>query len=325
MSGAASRHHWWVVPVCIALVLAIVDGQFSRAAEPAAIAKITKRIAVPGKGNVAAAGGAVWATDDKGTLSRIDPATNRVVARIPLATRSPQLCCADGFGALWIADAAADTVIRVGVRQNKVAARIPVGRLPVGTAVGFGSVWVANNGAGSVMRIDPERNEVEATIRVGRRGTGTHYGNGPLALAVGGESIWATVPNSGTVVRIDPRSNRVSGTLRAEGRCTLAARGSSVWAAAACGQTRISRIDAKAGRVAATRDVGDVPGPPAVLGRYVWTVTFSGKLARLDAQTLKPAGRMQLRGLNIEGEALAAGNGALWIRAEGFVVRLAPR
>lgn len=316
---------WWVVPICVALVLAVVDGSTSRASAPGAIATITKRIVLPGKGNVVAAGGAVWATDAKGTLAKIDPATNRVVARIPLAARSPQLCCGAGFGALWLADTETDTVLRVGIRQNTVVARIPVGRSPVGTAVGFGSVWVANNRAGSVMRIDPETNRVDATISVGKSGTGAHYGNGPLGLAVARESVWATVPNAGRVVRIDPRSNRVTATLGAKGRCTLAARAGSVWAAGACGHTRISRIDARSGRVTATHDLGDVPGPPAVLGRYVWTVMFSHNLARLDARTLEPAGRMRLRGLNTDGEALAAGHGALWVRAEGFVVRMAPR
>jgi hypothetical protein len=117
----------------------------------------------------------------------------------------------------------------------------------------------------------------------------------------------------------------VSATFAVRGRCTLTARGRSLWAAGACGETRISRIDAVAGRVAATRDLGDVPGPPAVLGPYVWTVGFSGKLFRLDAQTLKPTGRMGFGGLDVEGEALAAGHGSLWVRAQGFVVRLRPR
>jgi DNA-binding beta-propeller fold protein YncE len=314
----------WLVIVAVVVLLSIGAAP-PRAAAPGAIATIAKRIAVTGKGNVVAIGGAVWATDDAGRLFRIDPGVNRVVARIPLATRSSQLCCAFGFGALWLADAASDTVIRIGVRENAVLARIPVGRSPVGTTVGSGSIWVANNGGASVMRIDPRTNEVVATIHVGRRGVGPHYGNGPLALAAAGKAIWATVPNSGTVVRIDPRTNRVGVKLAVRDQCTLTARGSNVWAAGACGKTMISRIDTATRRVAVTRDVGDVPGPPVVLGRYVWTVTFSGKLARLDARTLRPAGRMPLRGLNVEGESLAAGHGALWVRSEGLVVRLAPR
>jgi virginiamycin B lyase len=319
------RHAWLVVLVTLILLLAFSGGEATRAAQPTAIAKETKRIAVPGRGNVAAVGGAVWATDDAGRIWRINASTNRVVARIPLATRAPQFCCTFGFGALWLADQAAETLLRVDTGKNAVVARIPVGRSPVGTAVGFGSVWVANNGGASVMRIDPVTNKVVATIPVGRAGTGRPYGNGPLALAVGGGSVWATVPNSGTIVRIDPRANRVTASLAVRNRCALTARGGSVWAAGACADTRISRIDAKAGRVAATRDIGEPPGPPAVLGRYLWTVTFEGRLARLDAQTLKPAGSMSLPRLNVEGESLATGHGALWVRAEGFVVRLAPR
>ena len=315
----------WLGVAVAAVLAALVGDEAPRAAPPGGIATITNRIAVPGTGTVAAIGGAVWATDDSGRLFRIDSTTNRVVARIPLATRSPQLCCAFAFGALWLADAASDTVIRVRVRENAVVARIPVGRSPVGTTFGFGSIWVANNRGASVMRIDPRTNKVVATIRVGRPGVGAHYGNGPLAVAAAGDAIWATVPNAGTVVRIDPESNRAGVKLAVRDQCSLTARGRNVWAAGACGKTMISRIDAAARRVAATRDVGDVPGPPVVLGRYVWTVTFSGKLARLDARTLKPAGRMSLRGLNVEGESLAAGHGALWVRAQGFVVRLAPR
>ena len=174
-------------------------------------------------------------------------------------------------------------------------------------------------------RVDPDTSKVVATIPVGRTGAGDPYGNGPLAVAIGGGSVWATVPNAGIAVRIDPRWNRVTATRRARSVRTLTARGRSLWAAGSCGETRISRIDAVAGRVAATRDLGDVPGPPVVLGPYVWTVAFSGKLVRLDAQTLKPTGEMGLGGLDVEGEALAASYGSLWVRAQGFVVRLIPR
>ena len=61
------RHAWPVVVATFVMLLALSSGEATRAAQPTAIAKETKRIAVPGMGKVAVVGGAVWATDEAGT------------------------------------------------------------------------------------------------------------------------------------------------------------------------------------------------------------------------------------------------------------------
>lgn len=312
-------------PIALAVGIAIVLAATEAATPRTPVARVVKTISVPGQGAIAVGGGAVWATANSGWLYRISPKSNAIVARIALRTRSPQFCCTFAFGAVWLSDADADTLLRISVRTNEVVSRIPVGRAPVGTTASFGSVWVANNADGSVMRIDPGSNRVVATIRVGAPGSQRPYGNGPLSLTTAGGSVWATVPNANALVRIDPATNSVVATVRTHRQCVAVGRRASVYVAAACGGPTISRISTRTNRVATRVRLREVPGPPVVRGRYLWAVTFDGGIVKLDATNLDLAGRVELRGFDFEGESLAASPDALWVRANGAVVRLAPR
>jgi YVTN family beta-propeller protein len=75
-----------------------------------------------------------------GTLTRIDPATNSVVATIPIGGNPAGV--AVGEGSVWIADPGTRSVVRVDPKKDRVV-RIRVGGRPRGIAVGDGSVWVS--------------------------------------------------------------------------------------------------------------------------------------------------------------------------------------
>jgi YVTN family beta-propeller protein len=77
----------------------------------------------------------------KGTLTRIDPATNSVEATIPIGGNPAGV--AVGEGSVWIADRGTRSVVRVDPERNRVVARIKVGSRPRGIAVGDGSVWIS--------------------------------------------------------------------------------------------------------------------------------------------------------------------------------------
>lgn len=76
----------------------------------------------------------------RGTVSRIDPGTNAIVATIPVG-REP-FGIAAGDGAVWVANRTDFTVSRIDPRTNRVVATIPIGNRPQGIAVGDGAVWV---------------------------------------------------------------------------------------------------------------------------------------------------------------------------------------
>jgi YVTN family beta-propeller protein len=137
--------------------------------------------AVPLSGSprlVAAGAGAVWAVGGR-TLWRIDPGSQRVVARtqLPFAPRALDA----GDGSVWLVDSAGDAVVRVDPRTGRPMSRIDVGNGAVAVAVGPGSVWVANRSDGTVSRIDPSRNAVVKTVRVGAS---------PVDLVVGLGGVW---------------------------------------------------------------------------------------------------------------------------------------
>jgi YVTN family beta-propeller protein len=126
--------------------------------------------------------GGVWVLGDAvdRRLSKIDPRTARIRARIPLAFAPGGV--AAGLGGVWVTAQLDDKVVRIDPRTNRIVATIAVGRAPWGVAVGEGAVWVANTIDGTVSRIDPSTNRVVATIRVGAN---------PKELAVGEGSVWA--------------------------------------------------------------------------------------------------------------------------------------
>ena len=208
--------------------------------------KVTKKLAV-GTGNVApsvaASADSIWAfTDDKTTLSRIDPELNVVVAEI----RIPASCNSLTFGetALWVTCPAENRVLRINPETNQVEKHIDTSASPKALVIGEGSVWVLCEKEGKVERIDPKTNKIAKTIDLGAPAIGAgiadglgslwvtmqgfpltridttpdkekvlqqFYGEGGGAIQVGLGSLWLSNFNNGTLWRIDPK--RVAATL----------------------------------------------------------------------------------------------------------------
>ena len=161
---------------------------------------------------VAAGRPGVWATaPNRGVVMRIDPATNDVVAEIPL--EGFPVGIAIGFGSVWVAtpdppEGAEGAVSRIDPRSNEVVRTILVDNLPEFLAVGPNAVWVTSNN-GTVAEIDPRTNQVVETVRV--------TDGGRTSVAAGGGAVWATeIAGPGgeaPVVRIDPETAQVAGAV----------------------------------------------------------------------------------------------------------------
>jgi virginiamycin B lyase len=160
------------------------------------------------EGSIVIGAESVWVmTDDKGTLARIDPASNGIVAEIYVPSGSYGI--AFGEGAVWVTSTAHDSVTRVDPNTNVVGETIAVGKAPRFIAAGLGSIWTLNQGDGSVSRIDPKTNKVVATIEVGVPG-----GGGEIAAGEG--SVWVTAFQF-PLSRIDSTSNMVVQQFFGEG------------------------------------------------------------------------------------------------------------
>jgi YVTN family beta-propeller protein len=159
----------------------------------------------------------LWVGADGALLTRVNPTTGKFTRHVD--TGNIPGAIAEGAGAIWVADAFANNVVRVD--GGLVAQTIPVGNGPSSVAVGQGAVWVADRGDDTVVRIDPNNNTPTAPIPVG---------HSPSGIAVGYGAVWVANSRDGTVSRIDPSTNRVVSTIPVGGSPQkIAVGGGRVW------------------------------------------------------------------------------------------------
>jgi streptogramin lyase len=138
-------------------------------------------------------------SDDRTTLSRIDPDQNQVVAEIRLPAGCTSLVFAEA--ALWAACPTEDRVLRINPETNAVEKRIEVSARPHSLAASLGSIWVLCEKDGKVDRIDPKTNKVSKSIDLGVPGASG-------GIAAGAGSIWVTLADF-PLTRIDPQTEKV--------------------------------------------------------------------------------------------------------------------
>ena len=227
---------------------------------------------------------AVWvAATNPYALRRIDPATNKIVATVPL---SGEACSglAFGFGSIWAWICGVKPgLARIDVAKNAASALLPIS--PAGEEGGIAasadSVWMVTDKAGTLTRIDPLTNYVrqrivippssynpifsDGIVRVnsvesnvltavdaesGKTLESIHVGPKPRFLTSGSDSVWTLNQGDGSISRVDEKSRRVSVTLQAGipgsgGDITFGT--GSVWASVF--DIPVTRIDAKTNRV----------------------------------------------------------------------------
>ena len=157
--------------------------------------------------DVAYAFGSVWASNNfDGSVSRINPATNRVVKTIKTGGQPSNFAVA--ADALWVGSNATSgqDVFRIDPATNTSTA-VHVGHdSPSGIVTSADAVWTANGGDDTVTRIDPSTKAVVATLKVGSKpAQGAAAPNG---------TIWIPNFNDNTISVIDPKTNAVVATIK---------------------------------------------------------------------------------------------------------------
>jgi class 3 adenylate cyclase/streptogramin lyase len=162
-------------------------------------------------GPMVLARGALWFLSGDTTLSRIEPRTGQVEARIRykgFAGVGPAFVAADSE-AVWVYGGGALT--RIDPESNEIVSSVEITASgPI--AAGLGSVWVADRQNNQVLQVAPESvlgsaPSVVRTIAVG----GT-----PIGVAAGAGSLWVAVAD-GTVAKVDPLSGEVTDTIMVGG------------------------------------------------------------------------------------------------------------
>jgi virginiamycin B lyase len=211
--GAGFGSVW--VPSCAGPSILRIDPRTDRI-----VAKIETTIAGVdhgGEGLIDVGEGGVWLMTTSDTLSRIDPATNKIATNVSVVDGS--FAVAVGAGSIWATSWSENKVTRVDP-AGKVLATIDVGPSPLFLAAGEGAVWVLNQGDGSVARIDPSSNAV-TRIAASSAGEG-----GCIAAGLG--AVWVTIPGA-PLTRIDPATDAVTEQFVGQGGDCLSVGYRSVW------------------------------------------------------------------------------------------------
>jgi DNA-binding beta-propeller fold protein YncE len=214
--GSPSRTPWRPVPPATA------TGPFTvERVPPTTVAAVVGQPVDRSVGarQLALAAGSLWvAAQDSNQVLRVDPASGRVSAVIPVGQ---PLGIAAGFGVLWVTSYGEHpALLRIDPASLRVTTRVS---LDVGAAVavGAGAVWVAcgeGNGP-SLQRVDPASGHITARIWLTSRVTA-----GCGLWSVAAESRWVWVGDeAGALWRIDATTSRA----RALG---VSVSGASSWA-----------------------------------------------------------------------------------------------
>jgi len=265
---------------------------------------------------VAIAPNGVWVTNWlDNTLTRIDPATSKVLQTLPLTLTGyagPE-AIAFGDGSLWVTttdfddsgNPLAGSLERVNPATGQQQATIPIGKGAYDVEVSPGAVWVPLSDDNSVLRVDTATNAVAATIPVP---------GGPLGVAIGAGSLWVSSAD-GKVARIDPATNSIVTTIATQDSGGYVAfGGGAVWVTNAGHKDTpdgmLTRIDPATNGVAASVTVGSNPVELAYAGGSVWVGLFgTPTVVRVSATTNAVLNRVTV---NHPVYAIAATEHAVW-------------
>src|ERR1700682_576464 len=140
-------------------------------------------------------GDAVWVTTvlpEPTSIFRIDPATNRVVARVETGQPvSGPLAYADS--GLWVANNNG-YLTRIDSRTNKVVGNFEVGSPKWAAMLSVGkNLWISAPLDNILARFDPATGAVASTVRAGSR---------PQMFALLGTDMWVASYGDGTLVKL---------------------------------------------------------------------------------------------------------------------------
>ena len=238
------------------------------------------------------ADGAVWVSNHHGdTVSRIDPATNTVVATIPSPGGPSGF--AFGAGSVWVYGGNTPGLTRIDPEGNKALATIPLKQHVFDDpAFAAGGVWFVVEG-GKLFKLAASTNRVSKRIRIDPvqarglayganrlwgadsnerlfsvdpvRGRVRRYRSGCCAswpFAFGSGSVWVAGANGRSVLRFEPSSGRLLARIRVPvtGALGIAYGDAALWAAGGGTNSHLTlvRIDPTRNRVVQQVDLGAI-------------------------------------------------------------------
>jgi YVTN family beta-propeller protein len=167
---------------------------------------------------LAVAGGAVWARGYPNDVLRIDPVTNSQVATIPVD--SPfDLVAADG--AVLVPTVASSVVLRIDAATNAVSELNPVGDSAItGYWLDGGTLWLST--ASDIVHVDLATNQVIASFPIPENVQGS-------LVAVSEDAVWVTAGPDSLLWKLDRDSGEALGSVPLPDIRDLRYRDGSFW------------------------------------------------------------------------------------------------
>ena len=268
-------------------------------------------------------------TDDR-TITRIDPATGRVVKTFAVSGEPTDLAVGDD--AIWVASGAAGKGLVESRAASAVVSRVdpvstevtrtfhlpgPPGFLESsqtlgigGLAIGRGSVWAVDSD-GSISRIT---NGTGPLVRISVTGA--------RAIAVGDAGVWflTTIGNSPAVARIDPGTNKVAQVIPVptSSLVGIAVGAGYVWATDPYDGV-VWRIAPGPKPVERTVAIGLGVAQIAFGDNEVWVANLAnGTVSRIDPRTDDVTATRALDGTP---QGVAVHDGSVWVSVAGGTTR----
>jgi YVTN family beta-propeller protein len=266
----------------------------------------------PDPAAVVSGGRLVWTASRRdGTVTVVDPDTNRVQQTIPASGSGPVGRGGPGLafasGTLWLANTDQRQVARV--EPGADATPVPMGASPIAiaTALDADAVWVAartQRGGGLVARIDATSNRVDHRIPLPHAPTG-------LAITPDGRTVWVASAADEAIRRIDSGAGRVVKRIELPQAPDQAAYGDdAVWVTSSRGNA-VLRIDPATSKFE-TIPVGNGPSGIAFGADRVWVANSQdGTISAIDPQTSQVATRRL--GFRPAAVAVVAEQRAIWV------------
>jgi DNA-binding beta-propeller fold protein YncE len=238
----------------------------------------------------------VWVANKlDGSVMRVDPGLNRVVATIRVGAGIDSI--AVGAGGVWVARSSSNVVMRIDPARNLVIRTIRVGPAETavgGLAIGGQALWISGSRVThppgvapggfldvDVSRVDPATEEVVGTTTLFETSGGVAFGAAaPLAVTPG--AVWVSSSSSDSIYRVDTASSRVEMSLHLNAHPNgIATDGSGhVWVITNFQRT-LWEISTFTNQVSRTVDLPGTPTGVAFAGGSIWLtmcgVTSTGK------------------------------------------------
>jgi serine/threonine-protein kinase len=182
-------------------------------------------------------------------------------------------------------------------------------------AVGLGGVWIVSATDAVLLRVDPQYRTIDRIPLPAEKGEIDF--TAPTETVVGAGSVWVAEANK--VFRIDPKKLRVVQTIDVPQADLLAFGDGRLWVGRS-NISSISEIDPAINQVVRTVKLRHFVSSLAVGGGFVWaTVTPDNTLWKIDL-----SGDVE-KTLDVGSGDMTYFSGAVWVGAEGFLLRVDPR